>query len=157
MKTLIKFINVSLFLFAVSANAGVGNGIGGGKPTMNGMYGNNDMLIGGNRINQQLPSYGGLGNQNYIYDPFKVASPGLQNGSKTVSPSVDTKVLFIQKQHSELVYDVAVPGENQVIRLNQRPEEFKGLEGQQVLEALKKSSATKQWIELNQLSNQGGK
>lgn len=88
----------------------------------------------------------------------------IKNGSLNTLPSAGVRgrynlpnmeinglpqVKFVGKEHSEIVFDIAVPGQADVRRLNQRPEEFTGA-NTQVLEALKKSAAVKEWVDVQQ-------
>jgi hypothetical protein len=169
--------SIKTFVFSISlilsttvfAGAGFGSGT---SPVKNGSFGVDRFSQGIEKMEQvpRLPIDGRLLQNNSqwpssleksVIDRLKngFQREGLPTGRVGSVTTPDAKVLFIQKQHSDLVYDLAVPGEKEVIRLNHRPEEFTGLEGQQVLEALKKSSATKQWIQLqevNQLNLQRG-
>ncbi len=145
----------SLTASGFGLDQGVGGGSGGVDMPQNVLkgagFGSGRDSIGG--YNRWAPTQGTFDAQKNFKDAlenFKKNSERDLKVENTQLPTVDAKVLFIQKQHSELVYDVAVPGEKEVIRLNQRPEEFTGLEGQRVFDALRKSSATKQWVDVPQ-------
>lgn len=69
-------------------------------------------------------------------------------------PIPESKVLFIQKEQSELVFDMVQPGEKAPQRYKQRPEEFVG-QDVNVYEALKESYGTKTWAPVKGLSIRG--
>lgn len=76
---------------------------------------------------------------------------GLRSRNFQGVTSSESQVKFIEKNRADIVYDVKVPGQNQIERLNQRPEEFTG-EKAVVLDALKKSVTTQDWVNVKSLS-----
>lgn len=166
MRTIFSFLLLATVLLSNFANAGgVAIVIGGQK----GYVSNNSDLpaqIGGNSQFGNLTIPGKIGYAPKVnLDPTLSKNKATQKDTPLIGDKFskeltrskflpagfaikveesEAKVLFIQKQQSELVFDMVQPGEKSPQRYQQRAEEFVG-QDVKVYEALKESYNTKNW------------